>query len=186
MLKLKVLSTFLSRLSAREKTILYSAMVVISLTLLDRFIVNPIFLKIRTLSAEIEEEETEIKKNLRMLSYKDKIIAERDKYTVFIDKFSTEEEGLTSLLKEVEDMANKNSIYLIDMKPRGLSGSGESAKYTISLNGEAQMEQIVEFMYNIENSQKLLTIEKYEISPKARESSVAKCSMIISKLIMPK
>ena len=47
------------------------------------------------------------------------------------------------------------------------------------------MEQLVDFMYNIENSDKLLMIEKYQISPKSKESSVAKCAMSISKIVIP-
>jgi Tfp pilus assembly protein PilO len=92
---------------------------------------------------------------------------------------------MVSLLKEIESFANKSSVYLVDMKPAGLKPSDSSKKYLISLNCEAQMEQLSDFMYNIENSNKLLTIEKYQISPKSKESSVVRCSMSIAKIIMP-
>ncbi|PIQ86101.1 MAG: hypothetical protein COV73_05065 [Candidatus Omnitrophica bacterium CG11_big_fil_rev_8_21_14_0_20_43_6] len=39
----------------------------------------------------------------------------------------------------------------------------------INLNCEAQMEQLVNFMYNMENSSSLLSIEKYQLAPKAKD-----------------
>jgi len=45
------------------------------------------------------------------------------------------------------------------------------------------MEQLVEFIYNMENSNSLISIEKYQITPKAKESSVAKCSISVYKVV---
>ena len=89
------------------------------------------------------------------------------------------------MLKEIENIANNAAIYLIDMKPMGLKGDESSRKYTVTLNCEAQLEQVADFMYSIEDSEELLTIEKYQMSPKARDSSVVRCRMTISKLVMP-
>jgi Tfp pilus assembly protein PilO len=137
------------------------------------------------LDKEIREKESAIKKNIRIVSQKDRILTESAKYSSFLSTSESEEEEMTSILKEVEIIANKNSVYLFDMKPASSRNIGASKKYTINLNCEAQMEQLTEFIYNIENSNKLLTIEKYEISPKSKESSIAKCSMSISRIAMP-
>ena len=184
-LKLQNVAKIFSRFSSREKVVFYGAALFISLALLDRVIINPIFSKIDQLNEEIRTTERSIKRNLRILSYKNRINSEYAKYTSFIEKFESEEEEITSFLKEVETLANESLIYLIDMKPRGLQSTESSKQYLISLTGEAEMESVIEFMYKIENSKKLLTIEKYDISPKAKGSSVARCSMTISKLVVP-
>lgn len=185
MLKIKGLHTFLSRLSKREKTVLYAAVFFVSLTMLDRSVISPIFSKIGGLNDEIIGVKSEIKKNLHMLAHKDRILAESDKYSSLLVSSKSEEEEMTALLKEIEKIANKSSVYLVDMKPGGLKKAGPSEKYYINLNGEAQMEQIIDFMYNIENSDKLLSIEKYRIGPKSKDSSVARCTVSISKMLMP-
>jgi hypothetical protein len=87
-------------------------------------------------------------------------------------------------LKEIEVLADKNSVYLIDMKPAGLKDLGTSRKYSITLNCEAQMEQVISFLYSIENSPSLFLIEKYQISPKSKETSVAKCNITITKVVI--
>lgn len=182
---LQALQAFLSHLSKREKVVLYSAAFFVCLTLIDRLLVSPISGKLKSLDEQIKEKELAIASALRIVSQKEKISSA----SAHIDTFSTaagsDEEEITSLLKEIEKMANKSSVYLIDLKPSGIKGGSFSRKYLINLNCEAQMEQLVDFMYAIENSNRLLTIEKYQISPKSKESSVAKCGLSLSKLSIP-
>ncbi len=177
--------TVFSRLPKKEKFILYIVIFFISLVILDRLIISPVFSKMKFLDKEIQSKESQIKKNLRILAQKDRIAAENAKYGSFLNSFESGEDQAASSLKEIEDYANKASVYLIDMKPSTVKESGTSKKYLINLNCEAQMEQLVSFMYHIENSKELLTIEKCQISPKAKDSSIASCSMVISKTITP-
>ena len=185
MLKLEIIYTFLARLSKREKLIFYGAIFFICLTLIDRAIVAPIFSRIKSLHKEIREAEAGLKNSIGILSRKDRILAERNKYSYFSGNFASTDVEITSLLKEIESLASKSSVYLIDMKPASAKAQGALERFLINLNCEAQMEQLIEFMYNIENSEKLLMIEKYQISPKSRESSVAKCSMSITRVVVP-
>ena len=47
------------------------------------------------------------------------------------------------------------------------------------------MPEVVKFLYSVENSGKLMTIEKYVISPKEQGSSIAQCRLTVSKVIIP-
>jgi Tfp pilus assembly protein PilO len=158
---------------------------VICVILLWRLVVDPVFSKISSLDKDIRAKETQIKNDLRLLAYKDRILSAKTKYASFLSMAQSEEEETASLLKEIEGMADKSSVYLIDMKPGGLKEAGGAKKYLVNLNCEAQVEQIIDFMYNVENSKKLLSVEKFQMTPKSKESSVARCSMTIAKIIMP-
>lgn len=183
--KLKVLQNILTRFSKRERLILYGALLFVFLMFLDRMVIAPVFQKVESLDEEIRNRESNIRKDMRILAQKDRILSEAAKYATFLGDRKSEDEEMTSLLKEVEAQADKASVYLADIKPAGSKEVGVSKKYLVTLNCEAQMEQIVNFMYNIENSSKLLAIEKYQITPKSKESSVAKCSLTISRIVMP-
>ncbi|MEE8360286.1 MAG: hypothetical protein V3S04_05100, partial [Candidatus Omnitrophota bacterium] len=182
LLNLSSLQTFLTRLSKREKAVLYMAALIISLTLLDRMVIYPIFSKMEELTEEIGEKESGIKRSIHILTHKDRILAASVKYKTLIRSSRSEEEEMTSLLKVIEMLASNNSIYLVDMKPGGVEETKAAKKYLLNLNCEAQLEQLIHFMYNIEESGELLTIEKYKMGPKSKESSVARCSMSISKI----
>lgn len=185
MFKAGELYTIFTRLPKKEKFILYLAVFFISLVIFERLIISPVFSKMKSLDKEIQIKEAQIKRNLRILSRKEMILAENVKYGSFLESFESGEDQAASSLKEIEGYADKASVYLIDMKPSSAKDTGTSKKYLINLNCEAQMEQLINFMYSIENSKELLTIEKCQIGQKAKGSSVAKCSMAISKTITP-
>lgn len=182
--KLQQLQEMVSRLSPREKIVFYGAAFFVSLTLIDRMIISPISGKLKTLDDEIRQKRQEISRAVAIVSQKEKISRANDSLNAYKTDSRPGEEEMTSLLKEIESMANKSSVYLIDLKPAGAKGSGLVKRYLISLNCEAQMEQLVDFMYNVESSNRLLTIEKYQVSPKSKESSIARCSMSLSKLFL--
>jgi hypothetical protein len=186
LLKAADFNKFLSRLSKREKLILYAAAFFLALTVIDRAVIHPVYSKIKTLNEQIDAKEAGIIQDLRVLSQKEKILSETAKYASFMGTTQPEEEAVTGLLKEIESIANKSSLYIVDMKPAGQKTEKDNTKkYLVNLNCEGQMEQIMGFMYNIENSNTLLSIEKYQISPKSRESSLAQSSITISKAVMP-
>jgi len=181
---LQIFSVFLSRLSKREKIVFYAAATFIGLVMLDRLVIGPISGKIRSLNQEIQAKETAIKNGMRIIAQKDRITLESKKYKPFMMGVRSQDEENTALLKEIENLASKSSVYLLDMKPAGIKTLGSSIRFTINVSCEGQMEQIAEFMYNIENSQNLLTIDKFEINPKTRESTIAQCSLTVSKIAM--
>jgi Tfp pilus assembly protein PilO len=187
-MKLKMLqdlSAFLTHLSKREKVILYGAVIFISLAFFDRLIINMVSGKIKSLNQEIEARESGIRRDLKILTQKQRIDIQRANYSSYLEGVKSENEETTGLLKDIESLANKAAIYLIDMKPAGIKEAGQTKKYLVNLNCEGKMEQLAEFMYNVETYKKLLSIEKYQINPKSKDTDIAKCSMSISKLVIP-
>lgn len=182
MKKLQALYKTLSNLSKRERIILYCTAAFFAITILDRVVLSAIFDKVKMLNQQTQEMESSIRKNMRILAYKDSIAAGIVQYSSLLGSLKSEEEEMTVILKEVENIANKSAIYLVDMKPAGISDVGMLRKYLVDINCEAQMEHLVDFMYKIENSNKLLTIERYNISEKAKDSSIARCRLNISKV----
>ena len=181
---LQILRMFLGRLSKKDKVIFYIAVFTVALLILDRVVISPVFSKIKSLNQEIQDKQVNIKKNLRIIAQKDKILSLSSRYSSFLgDSQISNDEQVTMVLKELENLASASSVYLVDMKPGGIKESGSSKRILINLNCEAQMEQLVNFMYNMENSNSLISIEKYQLTPKSKESSVAKCSISVYKVI---
>lgn len=186
LLKLQKLQDFLARLSKKEKLLFYCAVFFISLVLLDRLITRPIFSKMRSLDEEIRDKQAGLKRDLHILAQRGKISQLKNKYASYLAAAKSEDEEMVSLLKEAENLANKSSISLIDLKPGSFNKEGGSSlKFLINLNCEAQMEQLLGFIYAIENSGKLLSIEKYQINPTTKDSNVVECSITISKVVIP-
>ena len=174
-----------SKLSKREKMVLFGSILAVSCALVDRVIVNSLAKKLAGQDAQIAAREAEIRKDLKIAAQGKRIVTLHDSYKPYIGTQSTENEEFTVFLKEVDTLARDSGIYVVDMKPNGTKEEGESKKYLINLNIEAEMASLVKFMYAVEDSKKLMTVEKYQISPKSKDSATAKCSMLVSKLVIP-
>jgi Tfp pilus assembly protein PilO len=184
-LQLQPLLKILSGLSKREKTVLYVTVAIVSLVALDRLIIYPVYTKIISLNKEIKESEAGINRDLRILSQQERILLETKKYASFLANPESEEEAMTSFLKEIENLANKSSLYIVDMKPGGTKVDKDKTKrFQLILSCEGQMEQVIEFMYNVENMDLLVTIDRYQISPKSKDSTIVQCAITISKIAM--
>lgn len=103
----------INQLAPREKLILNLTALVVFLMILDRLVISPISSQIEDLNTQLQQEETTIKKNLRILAQKDKIVAESGRFESYLRFPLSPEEEVTAMLKELEDLANKNSVYLV-------------------------------------------------------------------------
>lgn len=180
----KSVVAFVSRLSKRERMIFYVTISIIALVFIDRLILTPIFDRINNLSEAIRSQEEAIEQSQLIVTQEKRIKRESSLYTSFLSKPQAEEKAITAFLKEVETLAKKSSVYLIDIKPSGKDLDDETVQYFVKLNFEAQMEQVINFFYNVNHFEQLIKIESYQIQSKSTGSSVVVCSATISKSII--
>jgi hypothetical protein len=179
------LFSVVSHFSKREKLIFYGAIVFISLALVDRVLVRSFGARLNSLDQEIIARQADIKRSIKILAQKKKIDSQSADYSAYIGSESSENEQFTALSKEILNLAQKASIYLIDVKSAGVKELEKSKKFLVNLICEGKMEQIAAFMYRVETFDRLLTVEKYQINPKSKDTDTAKCSMVISQLVIP-
>lgn len=177
------LGVYLSKLNKREKLVFYGAVLFVGASLIDRIVLGPILHKMALLNERIDVQEDLIRKNARIVAEKDRVQAVSAEFAPYLRAGSSQEEEVARILEEVEKLARKTSLYVVDMKPMGMTEEAANRKYTVDLNCEAQMEQIVNFMYELENSPTLLVVESFSIAPKSKETSIAKCNMRIAHVI---
>lgn len=182
MINLGSLHQFINRLSKRERLISYGSIFFVTMAFLDGAIVSPAFLKISSLNKEIEETKLMIKKDLRFLTFKKRINEETERYASYFYEANSPEEEMNTLLKMIEDFARKASVYLLYRKPAGFKSEEAQKKYYIDLTCEGIMTQIIDFLYQIESSDKILNVEKLIITPKSEGSRIAQCRITISKI----
>ncbi len=172
-----------SRMSARERLVLYCAVAVILAAAADRLVIGPILGRARALDQRIRAEEEAARHNRRIIAEQDRVKATLATLDSYSKQAQTQEQEIANILGEVEQLARKTSLYLADIKPTGVQEDSITRRYSVDLNCEAQMEQIVSFIYEIETSGTLFLVDSFVISPKSKDSSVAKVNMKISSVI---
>ncbi|MFA6383795.1 MAG: type 4a pilus biogenesis protein PilO [Candidatus Omnitrophota bacterium] len=174
----------ISKMSKREKIVLYGAVAIVAIAFLDRAIVGPIISRTQALDKAIADKRAMINRDMKILSQKDNIELRKAEYKAFSVLETTPEEDTSSLLKEVEILASKSSVYLADMKPQDPKQEQDFKKYQVNIICESPFDKFIEFMYNIENSRKVLKIEKFSIIRKSRSDATLKCTLTVSKVVL--
>lgn len=181
---LKKLVAVYAKMSRRERLILYGTALVLGGLAVDQLVVRSLTDKLHELNRRIHDEETAIKQSLLILVEKNRIQEEGREFMAYSVEAGDPEAEMTGLLREIEAIADRSSVSLLYVKP-GTNQEGQGTrKYVATLECESQMEQVAAFFHAIESSPKLLKIEKYDIQPKSRESSIARCVATISKTVL--
>lgn len=183
---IKKIISFISHLSKRERVILYCAFFFISVFILAQLILIPIAAKISFLDAEIHKQEEAIKNELLILTRRKQIEEERKRYQPYFKHLEPKGKKTVTFLKNIEKLVKKSRVNLLDIRPTGPEKAAPFQKYLFTLNCEAPMERILDFFHRVESSDQLLRIESFRITPKGGKSSLSKCTMEISKVVMLK
>lgn len=169
------------KLSKRERRALAASALVIALVAADRLVLGPLLERYARLEQQIRDEEAAVRQSLAVLLQKQQITVQSRELSAFAVDARDPETEMTSLLKDLEGLAQSASVSLLYVKPVNTKDDKGVKRFYAALECEGTMEQVADFYYSIETSPKLLRIEKYTIQPKARDSSVARCAVTVSK-----
>lgn len=175
---------FFSRLSKRERLIAIAAFGVVLVLVTDQLVIRQILSSLNSLNQQTRDLENNIRKNVRLLSQKERMMAEIEKYKVYSVETKSAEEETVALLKHIEELAHQSSVNLLYAKPANSKTDEAVKKFVVTLECEGQMDQMIKFFYEIENSTLLLKIDKFTLQPASRGSSVVKCGATISRAVL--
>jgi hypothetical protein len=178
------ITQFVAKLSRAEKKLFYSTVAVVALMGLDRVVIHPIQARMRALDESSAQAARVIKEDLAILSIRERIRQEAMSYAPMLNRIDFDERDVSALLKEIETYAVESKVNLQNLKPQGKKALKDWNTYQVTLSGEGDMYQIIQFMHTIERSNSMFVIDKYQIAPKKKDSSIASCSMTLYKVIM--
>jgi len=180
-----MLKDFLEKLSKKEKTLLFVTAGFISLAFLDAFVLGPILSRSHIMDAEIHAKEETIKRNLRIISFRDSIESEYTGYQSYLDSSDKgREEIIGDLLKKIEVIARDHKIGIVNIQPGDMVENPVFQEYKTSLECEGAFADILAFMKDLEGSEFLFKITKYSMIPKSKGGEILICTMDISRVFI--
>lgn len=176
---------FIAGLSPKERRILYITLGVVGLALFDRLILGPIDKESKAVDQAIEKSIIEIRKNNLILQYKDKIMKDNSDFATYYSKGNlSQEEQIAAFLSEVEDFAKASKIALTNMNPVTSEEKKGYLLYSLSIECASSMSNVLDFIYNIDNSKKPIRVLSYSILPKDRDNYNVKCTVTIIRAVI--
>lgn len=180
-----VLHDFLNKLSEQERKVLTVAVVFILGAFMDRLFFGPIMDRLKSIDEEIQRQENSVKRDLRFLSYKDKIIKENevfDKY--FKDKIPDDDIINADFLSVIERLATQSNVNLVKSNPAQSKKKKDSLEYYANLDCTGQLKDVISFMHLVNSSEELLKIVRFAMTPKKGAENEINASMTVVKLII--
>ena len=153
-------------LNKREKTIFLATILVIVFAIVFNIFISPILAKNEDLNRKINFTRAKFKKYILLLSQKESIQAKYSKYSSAFAVADQQAGALVSVLTEIENLAEKANIHIVDIRPQAPRGGGAYKEIVVDLRAEGSMEGYMKFIYNIEQSVSSLAIRKFQINAK--------------------
>ena len=176
---------FFAKMSPREKAGIAVAAIVVLVVFVDRFIVNPMAVRMHRLNTEIKAGENALRLDTGLAGQKGAVSAEYGKYSAYVRKSGSDEEEQTKMFSEIEELERKSGVSPLNMKAIAPRAVDFYRKYEVELEVEGEMEQIVNFLYLLNNSPQLLRAEKVTLNPRDRDSAAVRAKMNVTKVVMP-
>lgn len=175
----------IDKLSAREKKIGLVTIALLLSMISYHGIWRPVTTQIQKVEEEIFAYQLKIRKAKTFIRQKDEIM-EAAKKIPNLDQLNArkDEEEIASLLNYIEQTARKTGVALSDVKPQQVKFDKISKFYVIELNAESALKQILEFAYDLQTSEQLLTIEQMDLAPKEEGSAVLRAFIVVSRAVI--
>ena len=173
-----------SKLSKRERMIIYFLLVAFGAFLFDKTVLQPVAGRLSALNQEIGEKEKKLIRALHVLQQEEHIIDEHDKHTARLMQEASDEETITAFQSSVEQIAKKTNLNIMNMQPMNVNISEDYKKYSVRVEAEATMVYLADFIFQLERDPQLLRISEINLSPGRRAASFIRINMLITKITL--
>lgn len=172
----------INKLSKREKIFLLVTIIVVSSVFGYVLILEPLTRNWSRLNRQIVQRSRKLNQNLLILKKERKIKSEFAKYAEYAKSLGTDEEIIAYLLKTIEQKASLTSTYITNIRPRDVKDKGFYREFTFELVSESGLDDLMRFIYELQNSSELLTVKRLTLTLKSSERQTLRGVIEISKI----
>lgn len=176
---------FFSKLSEKERNVFHVALFIVMLAVVDRVFLGPVLEQINIIQSKISSEENSVKRDLRFLSYKDKIVQESESLGKYFTENVPDIDVINAdFLSVIEKLATESNVVLVKSNPSNSVKEKDYSTYSANLDFSGKISDVISFMYAINSTDELLKVTRYNMSAKRGTKDEVNASMTVSKLIV--
>ena len=178
------LKQLFSKLSKRQRILLYVAATIVFFVSLDRLVYHPIVSRINELDQEILLKENQLRRNLRNMAARETVHKAYSAYASYALTAGSDDEKIAALLNELEGLARKSGLSLVAVKPRPSTKIDIGKQYPVEVEVETEITPLIKFIYDLHSSQNFLRVKKLRLAPKGSRTPDLKGYLLISKTMV--
>lgn|GEM_PF-1516168 len=173
-----------SKMSKREKIAVAIGAMILMLVVADRLVLSPWLDYRKKLKKEIRElEQTAAGRNL-LLSRQGSIFIDQELYKRYIHKGESSDVEIASFLKEIESLAAQSQVSLQEVRPLNTEGGEWYEEYGLEVHFLSSLPQWTKFIYLLDSSSSLITIERNDMGLEKEGSKTLKGVIRIKRLVL--
>ncbi|MCP4650979.1 MAG: hypothetical protein GY853_13005 [PVC group bacterium] len=167
-----------------RKKILMAAACGVIIVLISSKIISPF-------SRNWTRQTSEIKKKKILLEKSREIIGQKEELTKRFSDLSRKvqaklslERGENTFLNAIGSVAEYTNVHVETMNPLPLRDLGAFNEVSVEINMQANLGNLVRFLYQMRKSSVVLVAKKLRLEPKSERSALLKCHLVISTILL--
>jgi Tfp pilus assembly protein PilO len=174
---------FLTSLPKKDKAVLALAGGLALLGILYALVFKPFSGEWFNLGRDIRVKEAELRKGMNLLQNYEAIKSEYERYASLKRGSQSDEQLMAGMLAEIENLARKSSVSINALKPYGIKDMGLYRRFLAHVELDTTVGDLSRFLYEIQNSPKILKIENIDINARPEEKTSIKAQVVISRVV---
>jgi hypothetical protein len=173
-----------SKLSPRQRRLVYVAAAIVGLAVLERVIYAPISHRFYELDQEIVAKENQLRRNLKNLATREEVLKAYAPYTAYVSPAGSDEETTGRVLKEIEELARKSGLALLNVRPKPATKVDVGKHYPVEVELDTQMGPLIKFIHGLHGSKQLMRVKQLRLDPKGGRGPQVKVYLLINKSVI--
>ena len=169
-------------ISQKEKIGISIAAIIFFLAIADRLILTPISCTLGQINRQTNIAERKLAYSLNNLNQKELIEGEYQKYGLQLKANGSDEEKTTSMLSEIENLAKKSGVSLVDIKPQPSKNVDFYKELIIEVNAQGSMRDLVRFLHDLHDSPVLFCAQNLHLDLKDKDSAIVNALITVTKM----
>ncbi|MBI4432251.1 MAG: hypothetical protein HY592_02060 [Candidatus Omnitrophica bacterium] len=175
----------LHRLSPRERKLATGAAVAVFFLVLNFGIIGPIRGSLQGLHKKILLEEKKAMQNIASGAQKNQIDGIYLKLLEMVNAANMDDEEVRSaMLKDVEEFARGNNIYLSEVKPQISAEKENHKEFYIRMQAEGAPENLVKFLAEFVKTKNLYYVDNIRITPHGESPNKIKATVALTRAVV--
>lgn len=174
-------------LSDIGKIIFNCAVLLVLMAIVDRTFFGPLLDDQKKVEEDIKQQEIIIKRDLKFLTYQDRIIKEKEIYDKYLlEENRAEGEIKSEFLQSIQKVASKTNVDLLKSNPENIVKEDDYTMYYARVDCSGELKDIISFIHMINSTDNLLKVVQFSLTPKRGTSNQVNLSVNISRMVMIK
>jgi len=172
-------------LNKNAKRILLVCAIIGVIFILEHCFIASLREQIKNFHRQIQVEEHQLKENLTLLAKKELIFVDYEYCKPYLKKvINSDKQMIGELLSEMESLVNDSGSSVVNLSPQDKPEQTDMyKKYKAEFLLEANFEQLIAFLHNIQESTLLIELEKFSITDENKNSGNVRINGIVSMAV---